>query len=204
MSKEAMGAFIDAVYAIAITILALEVPESLEGEEAVDEFLWVLREYAIAFAVLFALWVHHRRINALVEHHTRATLWLSGIAMLAACLIPRATSLVFHYGGIASAGEVLEDDSRAQLVDRFNVLTIMVADLAMLALAFFATPRGTRSAVRTHKTASTVMLALALLVMVNHPVEDRYFALALPLALLLEIELLKLLGHRKRPTPGTT
>jgi len=29
ISKEAMGAFIDAVYAIAITILALEIPAAL-------------------------------------------------------------------------------------------------------------------------------------------------------------------------------
>ena len=54
LSKEAVGTFIDAVYAIAVTILALEVPSELTGSFAIGSLAEMLVEYALSFLILFA------------------------------------------------------------------------------------------------------------------------------------------------------
>lgn len=203
ISKEAMGAFIDAVYAIAITILALEIPAELSDASSLLAFREMIPEYGLSFGILFALWVHHRRTNALVEFHRRPTLWLSALAMLAACLIPRATSLVFEYGGtgaLSRAGELTlaQVQERAAMVDTFSVVVVVVADLTLLLLAWWAPHERDGGRQWGLKLVCSGLLLVALAIAIAAPVENRYFAVAIPLALIFEDELSAIVARLRK------
>ncbi|MEM7159863.1 MAG: TMEM175 family protein [Myxococcota bacterium] len=200
MTKEALGAFIDAVYAIAITILALEIPDELGGEVSVRIFGEMLVEYVIAFAILFSFWVHHRRINAALETPTRGTLALSAIIMMLACLMPRATSLVFDYGGVVNMGVATTTVSVPQgsvgiatLVDRLYVTVALAADLMLLALAIVVSRRAAPDCKPPPKYISSAMLLVGLVCAALHPRESRYFTLVIPIALFFESDVATLL-----------
>ena len=83
-----------------MTILALEVPGELTESFAISSFAEMLLEYALSFLTLFAIWIQHRRINELNSDLVANTaVWINCVILLLVCLIPRATTLVFNYGG---------------------------------------------------------------------------------------------------------
>jgi uncharacterized membrane protein len=106
MHRERVGALIDAVYAIAMTILVLELPIPHSGEElskSISTLLFTLKDYVLTFILLFAFWYNQRRINELVETHSRLTLWLNGTSLMLACLVPFSASLLFSLGKESSS-----------------------------------------------------------------------------------------------------
>jgi uncharacterized membrane protein len=213
MSREAVGAFVDAIYAIALTILALEVPSELDDSFAAQHFGLVLLEYAVAFAILFAFWIQHRRIVGFHERLDRGALWLNGLVLLLVCIIPRATMLVFEHGGdvtlagmtgAALGGTAL---SEAQIVDLLYVIVVVAADALLLVLvrsSVRALPHHDAQARAAHasKAASSVVLYVIVALSLVLPLANRYFLLALPFALFLEREILRMLPDRfTQPAP---
>ena len=210
MSKEAMGAFIDAVYAIAITILALEAPAQLAVDVQVSELVALVVEYALAFMILFSFWVQHRRLNRVPSQISRPQLWLHGIILLTGCLIPRATSLVFQYGGVGEwlhAPEVLAatNTRREMVVDLFYCGMIFAADTTLLMLMFviWRDPDAERdNLIWRSKVISSCLLLTGLFAAMATSIQNRYFGAIIPVALLLEVELCSLMFRAVRP-PAT-
>lgn len=189
LGNESMGAFIDAIYAIAITLLALEIPSELDGDQALGR---ILAEYAVTFAILFALWAQHRRLNTERETLTRGLLWLNGAVMLIVCLVPRATTMVFEYGSdvtlVQLGGTILEGQewSRAELVDLAYVVIVLSADLGLLALS---------RRFRRVKAVGTVLVLVCLGLSMLLPFPNRYVTLILPLSLFFEKEILRVFAR---------
>ena len=69
MKNEPMGAFIDAVYAIAVTIIALEIPAEVEGSFSLELVGSMVATYSITFVIIFGLWLQHRSINGHIPEH---------------------------------------------------------------------------------------------------------------------------------------
>lgn len=210
MRAEVLGAFIDAIYAVAITMLALEIPSEIDTELDLSYFSGLLVEYAIAFAILFAFWLQHRRINAHVEHLSRGILWLNASALLLVCLVPRATTLVFAYGGDVTVVDVelaLLDGaghSLATLVDGLYVLVVLLADVILLVLARTVIPNDPEAPghrVRRTKGVASVLLAACLALSLALPYPNRYFALLLPVVLFFEQEVTTWVESRSAPLP---
>jgi len=206
LSKEVVGTFIDAVYAIAVTILALEVPGELEGEFHFANFADLLVEYAIAFAILFAFWIQHRRINNLVEVNERGGLWLNAFILLLVCILPRATTYVFQYGGDVTLAGIEKnlfhgaEWTRANVVDVFYVGVALAIDfsLAFLARLNAREAHTERAAdLRRFKFGNSLLLVFVLLGSMLLPFPNRYFLLLIPIALFFEREIAGLL-FRKR------
>ena len=202
LSKENVGAFSDAVYAIAVTILALEIPAELDADFSLASFAGTLLNYALSFVILFALWLQHRRINEHIKHYSRPAIWITGAVLLLICLIPRATTFVFDYGGNVTIAQLeaslLEGAgwTKAEIVDITYVGIVLAADLGLLLLARFG--RHSEAAtewLEVHRSKLTIsaltigVLALSLLT----PVENRYFLLLMPLALMFENQLAKMI-----------
>lgn len=202
LSKETLGTFIDAIYAIAVTILALEVPGELDGSFALDSFGQMLIEYALSFLILFALWIQHRRINGLNPAVVKTpVIWINCGILLLVCLVPRATTLVFDYGGdvtlvqleaslLHGAGWTL-----SEFVDIFYVALVIAADIGLLLLiAKIARKSGDDRiiTVRRSKITVTVLTVGVLLLSLLLPFENRYFLLLIPLALMFERGLTRL------------
>jgi len=195
VTKEYLGAFIDAIYAIAATILALEIPGNLDGQFSLQHFAGMLLEYATSFIILFAIWLQHRRINTLIDNCGQIELWLNGVILLLVCLIPRATTLVFSYGGDVTLMEI-EDSllhgtgwSVSKLVDIFYIGTVMAADLALLSLTMMVTRTKSDTetiAVRRSKLTTSSLVVIVLASSLLTPIQNRVFLLLIPVALIFE------------------
>jgi len=212
LSKETVGTFIDAIYAIAVTILALEVPGEFEGGFGIVSFGEMLVEYALSFLILFALWIQHRRINGLNEDTLGTTvIWINCLVLLMVCLIPRATTLVFNYGGDVTLAQLEASLNHgagwtlSEFVDTFYVLLVIAADVGLLALVGRITRNSTdddKVRLRRSKITVTVLTVGVLLLSLLIPLQNRYFLLLIPLALMFERRLTVLI-FRDSGSPST-
>jgi uncharacterized membrane protein len=99
-----IAAFSDGVFAIAITLLALQiqVPAGSAGtvhvaHELAD--LWPnFLSFLISFFVIGSYWVAHHRLFAVIERYDRRLIWLNLLTLLFIVLMPFATSLVGEHG----------------------------------------------------------------------------------------------------------
>lgn len=95
MEKERLGAFIDAVLAIVMTILVLE----LEKPKTFDlQGLWELRTnflaYAISFFWLGAMWVNIHSSSHLIKKVSQKTVWATIVMLFFSSLFPYTTQLI--------------------------------------------------------------------------------------------------------------
>ena len=95
MKKERLIAFTDAILAIIMTILVLELKKP---EELTFDGLWALREsffaYCLSFFWLGSVWIAMNSIWEFVEHVSRTVLWWNLIFLFCASFMPYATGLV--------------------------------------------------------------------------------------------------------------
>ncbi|MFD8780141.1 TMEM175 family protein [Streptomyces sp. NPDC056721] len=101
-------AFADAVFAIAITLLALEisVPEDLPSAElghALKETLPSVTGYLLSFMVVGALWISHHRLFHTVEELDGPLLYLDLALMALVAALPFPTKLITKYHSNAFA-----------------------------------------------------------------------------------------------------
>ncbi len=98
MSKERLGAFMDAVIAIVMTILVLELEKP---SEPTLEAFWNLRinfaAYALSFLWLAAMWTSLHNAWHVAEKISNRTMWLGMGLLFFSSLFPYATSLVSTY-----------------------------------------------------------------------------------------------------------
>lgn len=194
VSKEAIGAFIDAVYAIAVTILALELPKAVDNDTELVVVGQMLVNYCISFCILFALWVQHRRINLNIDTNGPTILWLNAAILMLVCLIPRATAFVFESGGEVDVrgleqAAVHLNWTLSAVIDIGFVAIVLASDIGLVVLLFL-TPKETRTTevaeiYRSKVTISTllIMVMAASLIL---PFQNRFFLVALPIFLVFE------------------
>ncbi|HKF82104.1 MAG TPA: TMEM175 family protein [Solirubrobacterales bacterium] len=101
-------AFSDGVFAIAITLLVLNLGiEKGLTEGQIDNALWDQREvflaYAISFAVIGRFWLVHHRFFAEVEAFDGRLLGLNLVYLGFIVLIPFSSELLGEYGGKTTA-----------------------------------------------------------------------------------------------------
>jgi uncharacterized membrane protein len=124
-----IAAFSDGVFAIAITLLALqlEIPSSrgVNVWREVYELRWSFLAFAISFAVIGAYWVAHHRLYAVIERYDRRLVWLNLLSLFFIVLMPFTTSLIGEHG-----------DSRAAAV--IYALSIAFAGFANTGMAMYA------------------------------------------------------------------
>ena len=95
MGKERLGAFIDAVLAIIMTILVLELEKPQELSLA---GFWELRASFLAYAQSFfwlgAMWVNLHYISHRIEKVSQKTVWSTIVMLFFSSLFPYATKLI--------------------------------------------------------------------------------------------------------------
>ena len=103
--------FSDAVFAIAVTILALEIRlPAVDGQISNGELLKNLLSiwpkylgYIISFLVIGSLWMGHHRKFLLIKHHDRLLLFLNLILLMSIAFIPFSTSVISEFGNLITA-----------------------------------------------------------------------------------------------------
>jgi uncharacterized membrane protein len=95
--------FSDAVFAIAITILVLDirVPDGLSPAELPAQVLALgpsCLSYVISFLVLAVYWQAHHRVFKRIRGYDGTLVWLNFLFLMAVAFLPFPTSLLGEYG----------------------------------------------------------------------------------------------------------
>lgn len=105
VSSERAKAFVDAVVAIAMTLLILPLMESVADLGGVasghlDAGTWLgehgsqLGNFVLSFVIIAMFWINHHRLFAAVERVSAGLLWINMAWLLSIVWLPVATALV--------------------------------------------------------------------------------------------------------------
>jgi uncharacterized membrane protein len=98
MQTSRLEAFSDGVFAIAITLLVLEIPVPQAGEEGLWHALldqWPsLASYVVSFSIIGIIWVNHHAVLDHVLRADRGLLFLNLLFLLWVAFIPFPTALL--------------------------------------------------------------------------------------------------------------
>lgn len=99
--------FSDAVFAIAITLLVIEirVPQINYSAHIVEELREALSEkwseffgFVLSFAVIGQFWTNHHRLFGQINNYNNTLLWLNLLMLFFIVLVPFTSGLNSHYG----------------------------------------------------------------------------------------------------------
>jgi uncharacterized membrane protein len=95
MSADRLGAFSDAVIAVIITVMVLEL-KAPDGSTLADLLpLWPTAiSYAVSYLFIAIVWVNHHHLLHFVRHPTPGLIWLNFVHLFAVSLVPFATAWV--------------------------------------------------------------------------------------------------------------
>ncbi len=98
-----LGALSDAVFGVALTLLALELrlPESAERVPLAQALVHVWPKfwgYAVTFAVVGAFWISHHQTVRHIVRYNQGLLWLNLAFLSFIALVPFPTTLVGRFG----------------------------------------------------------------------------------------------------------
>lgn len=94
-STDRFEAFIDAIIAIVITIIVLEIPMVANGSwNAFFDIKFEFIVYAVSFIVCFNFWNYNNNLFNIVNKVSPKVIWLIGIALFFLSLIPYLTTFV--------------------------------------------------------------------------------------------------------------
>ena len=95
MESERFEALIDAILAIIITIIVLEIPlASLGSWESLFELKYEFIIYAISFIVCFNFWNFNNNLFSLVNKINSKVIWTMGLTLFVFSLLPYLTTFV--------------------------------------------------------------------------------------------------------------
>lgn len=95
MSADRLGAFSDAVIAVIITVMVLEL-KAPDGSEIADLLpLWPTAiSYVVSYLFIAIIWVNHHHLLHFVRHPTPRLIWLNFVHLFLVSLLPFATAWV--------------------------------------------------------------------------------------------------------------
>ena len=99
MKKDRFLAYNDAVLAIIVTIMVLDLPQPAHASFAA---IWELHShfaaYAISFLQITVLWITHHHFFNLVHHIDRTILWVNSAMLFVVSLLPYTTQFIGENG----------------------------------------------------------------------------------------------------------
>jgi len=98
--------FSDAVFAIALTLLVLdikvpEIPDDLVAEELAAQLLALWPKYfgyVLSFVVITSFWNIHHTIFSAIRGYDRGLIWLNSLFLMFVAVVPFPTALISEYG----------------------------------------------------------------------------------------------------------
>jgi uncharacterized membrane protein len=126
----------DGVFAIAITLLVLEIalPHISGGYQAEErqfpEALWgvwpQILTYALTFLIVGVYWMSHQRVFAYLVRANSVLAWLNVFFLMSVAFLPIPSKILGEYGALGAAV-------------RFYALSLMVPGLGIIVLWWYAT-----------------------------------------------------------------
>lgn len=94
MKRERFEAITDAVMAIIITIMALEIELPDLSTAGIHELLIQIAIYIVSYSFIAILWINHHHIFKYVKNVDHFTLWFNFLLLFSTSLIPLATRTI--------------------------------------------------------------------------------------------------------------
>lgn len=94
MKKERFEAITDAILAIIITIMALEIHLPDLSNEGIQEFVKQIGIYLVSYAFIGILWVNHHQMFKQVKEVDHTAIWLNFLMLFTTSMIPLATKTI--------------------------------------------------------------------------------------------------------------
>jgi uncharacterized membrane protein len=135
ISTGRIEAFSDGVFAVAITLLVLnlKIPSDLASEAQIWRALLAnipsLIAWVMSFFFVLTIWINHHYFFHDLRRSDRPLLWINGLLLLVVTFIPFPTQMVSQYPGF-----------RAPLIALSG--TMLMASLIFAALRYYASYRG--------------------------------------------------------------
>jgi uncharacterized membrane protein len=121
MDRSRLEAFSDGVFAVAITLLALNLTVEGPGHGALQHQLWEHRwsfaAYLLSFFVIGIIWVNHHAVIKSIAVVDRTLLFLNLVLLLFVVLIPFSTATVAQYLPVSgSSNSAIEASVKVAMV----------------------------------------------------------------------------------------
>ncbi|HZS01513.1 MAG TPA: TMEM175 family protein [Chloroflexota bacterium] len=131
-----IAAFSDGVFAIAITLLVLnlripDLPSDAPSEVLLRDLiadLPNLKAYVLSFLVVGLFWVTHHRVFSYIRRYDTLLIWLNLCLLLFVCVLPYPTAMLGRFGGAIPV--------------RIYACTLAAVSLFQVAIWWYATGRG--------------------------------------------------------------
>lgn len=95
MKTERFEALIDAILAIIITIIVLEIPMAATGSwESLFQIRFDFIIYALSFLVVFSFWNYNNNLFSIVHKIDHKVIWLIGLSLFMLSFLPYLTIFV--------------------------------------------------------------------------------------------------------------
>lgn len=185
-AAERVKAFVDAVVAIALTLLILPLMESVSevagaGEDAsawLMEHSGQLLNFLLSFVLIVMFWVMHHRLFSGVERVTTGLIWLLAAWLLTIVWLPVATAI---------AGRMEDEDAVAKTVYIGSLVLVAVMSLVIRLYlrahpALHSLDRRELLSGLADDISQAVLFALALVVTLLVPVVGYFSLLAMALS----------------------
>lgn len=104
-SKTRLEAFSDAVFAIAMTLLVLELklphiqhPDNMdEVKQSLQDVAPIAFSWAVSFFFVALIWLHHHSIMHMATKSDYAVIWINIFLLFFICLLPFTSALIGEY-----------------------------------------------------------------------------------------------------------
>jgi uncharacterized membrane protein len=94
-TPERLGAFSDAVIAVIITIMVLELKAPEDATFSALVPLWAIAiSYAVSYLFVAIIWINHHHLLRFVDHPTHRLIWVNFAHLFAVSFVPFATAWV--------------------------------------------------------------------------------------------------------------
>ncbi|KRF02046.1 hypothetical protein ASG87_11205 [Frateuria sp. Soil773] len=181
---ERLKAFSDAVFAIAITLLVIEVhvprldtPDDAAYLAALVHLMPSFMGFVLSFLAIGALWIAHHRLFGVLDGYEPRLMWPNMLLLMVIAFMPFATAL-------------MSSNPLARVPEVFYSATLLAAGLLQLFLFQLAlrpgrvragVPPQEVNALRWRALALPTAAAAALLAAPHIPGNNNFFLLAIPL-----------------------
>lgn len=192
LNVDRIGTFSDSVFAVAITLLILNIHVPALSVNPTNRTLasklgslWPNYEaFILSFVIIGLYWILHHMMFRYIERYNRAFLWLNLLFLMCIVIMPFATSLISEYGETATATIVY-------------AANLAVASLVMTVIWWYSTGRGQlmirgfdielgKHAVLANLCTTLVFLASMPIALANPRVAKYFWLLLIPVHMLLE------------------
>jgi uncharacterized membrane protein len=171
VDKARLEAFSDGVFAIAITLLVLDLHVPEVGDGSLAHALWrqwpADASYVVSFVTIGIIWVNHHAVFRHLERCDRRLLFLNVFLLLTVAVIPYPTALISHYARTPNAPAAAVAYGAVMVVMALCFNAIWHYSIRAGLLAPGADPREVSGITRSFVPGPFLYLAGALIAFVN-------------------------------------